>query len=256
MGKIILCTSSEKNIGVSSCSLLLAKTIEDLTKKKILIIDLNLIDPEVYLIMTGERNSLHNIDIILNYAISEKELQAVIKGNVEKLNNSNIEILMGTTLREKYKNEQFITLLKEASNIYDLVIIDSIASNLPGAVIDYSNNILFFTNQDNKFLINAKKFDDLINLDKCEIVVNKYESNILSTNKISKLLGKDIKYKICYDKSIIKLINEGNLNINGLKATDDFKLIAKDLANRYNLLSKKRFLFNIRKEDTIAKFTK
>lgn len=238
MGKIILCTGYEKNIGVTSSTLLLSNTIAGLLQKKILAVDFNIKHPEFSKILfRNNESAAYNVDTVMNYASTNNSIEPVLNGNVEHLNNSSLEILMGTNLKQGFKEQQYVNFLYEAAKLYEFTFVDSCTESLDQAVIDYSDMILLFTNQ------SVKMNNDLIDChwkiikdEKTFIVVNRYESSLMSTKRISDILKKEVNFKISYDKTITDNINNGNLNIGDSKALTDIKNIGTYILKRYELI--------------------
>lgn len=240
MGKIITCIG-EENTGVTTTALMLSKTLSSLLNKKVLLVDLNYKKPDIHKVLSGEVYSKFNIDIVMNYAISESNLEVAVTTNVEKLNNSKMEVLMGTNAKRDYDPEQYINFFNQVVKMYDFVVIDTIVGKIPQVVTDYSNDILFIVDQSKKNLSNiATKYWKTLKSDKVEIVVNRYEKGVLDDKKIAEILEKKVSYKVNYDKSIIKYLNNKELTLEDTEYTDCIEKVAKTLIKRYGLEVKKK----------------
>jgi hypothetical protein len=239
MGKLILCTGISDNLGDTTFAAALAQYIADSIKKRCLFIA----PPDFYETLSGEKNATYSLSTVMNYATSEKNLNTIIDGNIETFNNSKLEILFSKTL--DYSSEQYITLLNSVTKMFDFTIINHPLTNMPKELIDYSNTVFLTINQDLKNIRNVKsKCWKMIENEKTITVINKYESGILSREKIRKLLSipkhKTI-FKIRYDKSIIAGLNSKNIAFNETKYKEDIILIGDYILALYGLVKKKKW---------------
>lgn len=245
MGKLIICTSSEENIGVTSYSLLFAKDLAEKSHKKVVLVDMNLIQPDIYKIMSSEELQNKNLDIIMSYALAEKDLKTVIDGNIDRLNNSDLHIIMGPTTNTSYSPTQYENFINEIKNMYDIVVFDTTIKQIPKIILDKTDYIMLLVNQNFKMLSNFKKsYGNIIDDGRTKIIVNKYENNILSINKIGQLLNTRIIYTLPYDKTLIKKLNEGNLNISDSIYEEKLSIITNELLSELGIVKKKKFDFS------------
>jgi len=184
----------------------------------------------------------------MNYTLSEKNIKTVIAGNVETLSNSKIEILMGTNINEQFTDDQYVTFITQAAQMYDFVFLDSSLPELKQAVIDYSDMVFCFVNPSQKQLRKLKKYYwKVLNEEKTEVILNKYEKGVMGRSEIAKILEKKPKHVVSYDKKVLHAANSGDLNLGETKANDDLAAIADYLIDRYGLRKKKWYetLFKI-----------
>lgn len=243
MGKIILCTGIEKNIGVTTISLLLGKSMAEILKKKVLAVDLNIYNPEYSKILTrGNDRATYNIDTVMSFALSGN-INNVIKGNVEYMNHSNLEVLMGTNMKTGYKEEQYAEFMYEISKMYDLVIIDSCLDSIHQKVIDYSDMILCIINPSLKLLNDYNdKYWKLLKDDRTYVLLNRHENGVMSLKDIKDRLKKEVSYIVHYDKRVINNINKGDLDIGESVAQDDISRVATEILKRYNMVDSRNWL--------------
>lgn len=248
MGKIIVCTGLEDNIGTTSSSLFLAETFSHSINDKVLLCDMYKKSPKAFRYFSDEDSSMQNVNIVMNYAISNEDLSVVINGSTTKLTNSMLEILPGN-LEEDFNDTQYMNFINCMKNNYEIAILLYNIGNIPKIVLDYADNIIILGVQNTLSLKTAHdKYNKLIESDKSMIVINKYEDGILSLNKISELLNKKVAFKIRYSKDLIKKLNESNLNIQETKYEEDFINISDYYLNLYGLKKPKKTLLSFLKK--------
>jgi Flp pilus assembly CpaE family ATPase len=251
MGRIITCLG-EENIGVTTTAIMLAKTISQMSKKNTLLLDLNSKKPDVYKYLSNsEEQPQNNIDLVMNYAISEKNLSAVIKNNVETLTNSKLDIIMGSNINQDFDIDQYINLLDSVNKMYDFIVIDT-SIKINETIKDHSDLILFIVDQCNKNLYNIKlKHWKLLNDVKTNIVVNKYNKDICKLKTVKNIIQKEDIHKIHYDPAVVVALNNRVLNLEEGLYDNSIKEITKYILKKYSVSYKenKRFsLFGRKKE--------
>lgn len=247
MSKVIT-VCGEENIGKTTTALFLAKTICELSpKSKVLVVDLDIKKPSIYNILSKESSIAprFNIDTIMNYAISTKDLTSVIKANAEKMNNSTLEIIMGTNNKNDFEENQYVNFLNEVEKLYDFIIIDT-CSKPHNILLEYSNTILFVINQS---YYNISRISNcywkIINNEKTEILINKYEAGISDTKFIETTLAKTINHKILYDKNVIRSINKGTLSLDECDYSKSIIKVTKTILKDYGIVIKTSILDSI-----------
>jgi hypothetical protein len=250
LGRLIVCLGIEKNLGTTVGALSIANVSANKLNKEVLLIDLSKNNPDIFKYLSDEEYPDKNIDIVMSYAVSNENISTIIKANTEKLTSSKLEIIMGTTSHEDFTEAQFINLIKTAKETYELVVIDCSIDSIPGVILDYADTIILFASQ-SKLLLNKviTKYNMILKSEKCKVIINKFEKNILSLENIGALLHKKIEFKFCYSKSLIKRLNDNNLNISESNYEEDVSLLVNKLFDSYGIKIKKKFslyrLFNI-----------
>lgn len=234
MGRIITCVG-EENIGVTTTSIMLAKTLA-LTDKTILLLDFNYKKPDIYKFLSdSEELPKYNIDLVMNYAVSEKNLKSVIESNTEKMSNSKLHIIMGSNIRQEFDKEQYINFLNAATSLYDFIIIDAII-NLNECVRDYSDLILLVVDQCNKNLDTIKrKYWDILDNTKTELVINKFDKNILNLKKVKSMSSSKKIHKLNYDPAVVNTLNNRMLNIDDGEYEKAINTLSKYILKKYNV---------------------
>lgn len=244
MGKLIVCLGIEKNLGTTIGALSIATVASKTLNKKVLLIDLNKKNTDVFSYLSDEEYPAKNIDIIMSYAVSSDDLSSIISANAEKLTKSKVEIIMGTTAKEDFTETQYINLIKATKETNELVVIDTSIGSIPGTVLDYADTIILFASQSkvflNKMLLNC---NSIIKSEKCKVIVNKFENDVMSLKKISELLDKKVEFKFCYQKNLTKKINHYNFNINESDYEEDVSYLVDKLFDSYGFKIKKKFSF-------------
>lgn len=241
--QIIIVTGAQ-GAGTTTVSLLLSKQIAVISNKKTLLIDGNISKPDIFNILNEYKREQtnNNLDIVMDYAISEKNISEIIKTNVEKLNNSNLEILMGSNIKKQYSEDQYINLINSLERLYDIVIIDS-DIKVPQILIEYAVKIIICIIQDKKQIAELSyKHNKLIALNKADILINKYVSGVLEKKYLKELL-KEEKYKVSYNSSVIRSINQSTLSVESNKFNIEMNTIANSILSEFGYIHKKSFLF-------------
>ena len=135
MGKLIVCLGTEKNLGTTLAALSIANVAAKKLKKEVLLIDLNKNDPDIFRYLSDDAYPSKNLDIVMSYAVSTENMSNVIKSNTEKLTKSKVEIIMGTASHENFTESQYINLIKNAKETYELVVVDCSIDSIPGVVL-------------------------------------------------------------------------------------------------------------------------
>lgn len=252
MGKIITLTGKE-DMGVTTTSLMLAKTISQILNKEILLIDLNIKKPEVYKILFGkeEEESTYNIDLIMEYAMSEKDIEEIVKVNTQEMSNSKLKVIMGTNLKHEYTRVQYQNLFNTVKAKYSFTIIDT-SINANECIFDYSDMILLVVDQAKKNLSDVKNMKILSNT-KTDVLVNKYQDGLLNSEEIAKMLDKENVYKCYYDKKVVKALNKKTLSVESNIYENSIQDVSNKILKKFGYENKKSNMLEklFRKEEKL-----
>lgn len=246
MSLVIGINGVEKNIGVTSISLLLGQGFSDITSKKVAIIDFDTEYPEMKTILEFDSTNNYNIDNIMTYATMEDaNLEPVIKSNITELLNTSVHVIYGTNFEGKRFNDVQITnLIKSLKEMYDFIILDLGATVPSQSLIDNIDLVLQVCIPSQKF-IRALKQNKYVFNNKIEYVLNMYSKGLSIEKHFKKYLSKEFFARLSYSKEVRENLNKGYLDLeSGTFRENLYELIYKIL-EKFSLqdLVTSRFLF-------------
>lgn len=220
MGNIIALNSCKSNTGVTTLSIFLAERLGTLTGKKVLLVDLTENSGMKYVI-DNNSSSLrnYNIDNILSYCIDSKvDISNIVSINVTSFTNSDLEMILGTNLKDNLHSNQIKIFLDNVRELYDFVIVDFGTRDIS----DFMHLITM------NFIVTFNKTEDLENIS--ENYFNDKASLILNMSKKINKNFKSLKLTaVPYLDEIEDLKNTGIFNLKRSKELDKIiDLICKE----------------------------
>ncbi len=241
--KIISTFSNKGGLGKTTVAVNLAKEIADLTKEKVVLVDLNMHLGDVTAFL--DLNPVNDI----KYAVDnlERADDEFFFAALEQYKTSNFYVLADSPFREpndEISVKSLISLLKKLRETFSYVIIDNnstIDSKLT-AIFEESDLILFITAANLPTLRNCQRCLELFDKfgykeDKLKLVLNRYISNEdYKVEDVEAVLNRNIFWKIPNNYfAVIEAINKGitvkELN-EASNISENYRQLAQEIINR------------------------
>lgn len=240
---VISTFSNKGGLGKTTVAVNLAKELADVTKEKVVLVDLNmhLGDVTAFLDINPNYDTKYIIDNL------DKADDEFLFATLEQYKSSNFYILADSPYREptdEINTQDIIRLLKALRKTFSYIVLDnsSTIDNKIKSVCDESDLILFVTTANLPTLRNCQRCLTLFDKfgytdDKLKIVLNRYISNEeYKIEDVEAALDKKIFWKIPNNYfTVIEAINKG-ITLNELNSksnvTENYRLLAQEIANR------------------------
>lgn len=239
---VISTFSNKGGLGKTTVAVNLAKELADVTKEKVVLVDLNMHLGDITAFL--DINPNYDIKYIIDNL--DKADDDFLLATLEQYKSSNFYILADSPYREptdEINIKDIIRLLKVLRKTFSYIVLDnsSTIDNKITAICDESDLILFVTTANLPTLRNCQRcltlFDKFGYTDeKLKIVLNRYISNEeYKIEDIEAVLNKRIFWKIPNNYfTAIEAINKGitlkELNPTS-NITENYKLLAQEIAN-------------------------
>lgn len=240
---VISTFSNKGGLGKTTVAVNLAKELAEVTKERVVLVDLNMHLGDVTAFL--DINPNYDIKYIIDNL--DRANDDFLLATLEQYKSSNFYILADSPYREptdEIKVKDVIRLLKVLRKTFSYIILDN-SSNIDNkitAICDESDLILFVTTANLPTLRNCQRCLTLFDKfgykdDKLKIVLNRYISNEeYKIEDVEAVLDKKIFWKIPNNYfTVIEAINKGitlkEINPNS-NVTENYRLLAQEIANR------------------------
>lgn len=240
---IISTFSNKGGLGKTTLAVNLAKELSDVTKERVVLVDLNMHLGDVTAFL--DINPNYDIKYIINNL--DRADDEFLLATLEQYKSPDLYILADSPYREpteEIKVEDITRLLKTLRKTFSYIILDN-SSNIDNkltSVCDESDLILFITTANLPTLRNCQRcleiFDKLgYNDDKSKMILNRYMgSEEYKIEDVEEILRKKISWKIPNNYfTVIEAINKGITltEINpASNITESYRSLAQEIANR------------------------
>lgn len=240
---VISAFSNKGGLGKTTVAVNLAKELAEITKEKVVLVDLNmhLGDVTAFLDINPNYDIKYIIDNLQNAS------EDFLLGTLEQYKGTNLYVLADSPYREpseEISGKQLKNLLNELKKTFSYIILDCSSSidSKTTSVFDESDLILFITTANLPTLRNCQRCLDLFDKmgysdDRLKLVLNRYINNEdYTVEDVETTLNKNIFWKIPNNYfAVIGSINKG-LTLQELNptsnVTQNFRELAQEIINR------------------------
>ncbi len=244
--RIISTFSNKGGLGKTTVAVNLAKEISDLTKEKVVLVDLNMHLGDVTAFL--DINPVHDIKYVVDNL--DRADEEFFFATLEQYKSDNFYVLADSPYREpndEISVKNIISLLKKLRETFSYIIIDnsSTIDNKLTSIFEESDLILFITAANLPTLRNCQRclnlFDKLgYNDEKLKLILNRYISNEdYKVEDVESVLNRNVFWKIPNNYfTVIESINKGitvkELNESS-NISENYRQLAQEIINRVQI---------------------